>query len=359
MSGPDATPPVVGAPGGEHRVLEPAGATTGDARRLDALADLWDGELRVDLEALVLAEADLAAWHERVGGGPEALVASLTETMAERGGLDGEPGMGTYVGTITAVGRAHPWPARIGERVALASPAVAVPAFVVASPWDPRSPVVPVRGHAIAPAGVPTVLVPPDASATAARWLALLADVPAAIDDAIGRPADPAVPTVVLGGGSPAGAVAVAHLTARGRPVAAVVETLDEARRLRALGADHVVVADLAAAVGSAAVVAGEVPARDATVVLADPRAAGLAVRLAARVLTLVDTGPPADPATQGVLAARSVTVVAHRWPGRDRGVRVVELVASSPSLAAVLGWHHGAPFPPATDREPAPWERP
>jgi hypothetical protein len=138
-----------------------------------------------------------------------------------------------------------------------------------------------------------------------------------------------------------------------------VVETLDAARAARATGATDVVVADLSAAAPSAAVVAAEVGPPATTLVLADPRAAGLAVRLAERILTLVDTVPPADPATQAVLASAGVSVVTHRRPGQDRGVRVAELVASTPSLAEVLGWHHGAAFPRATGRELPPWERP
>jgi L-erythro-3,5-diaminohexanoate dehydrogenase len=367
-----------GSASGDHRVLEPAGATPVEARRLDALGELWDGEVRIDLEALVLDADDLRAWRARLGGDPTVLAAAIVETVAERGGLDGEPGRGTYVGAVAAVGRAHPWPAGVGERVALPVPAVAVPAFAVPGPWDGRTPVVPLRGHAIAPAGVPTVLVPAGASATAARVLARHADVPAAADalvdtwprssttgPASGAPrTDPSRMAAVLGAASPPGAIVLAHLASRGVPTVAVVGSLEAARVAEALGADAVVVADLADAAGSAAVVAetlGSPAAEDVLVgaaIVADATAVALAVRVARRVL-VVDGGAGASRVAAAASdAARPVDVLVHRDPGVGRGSRVVDLVASVPALAAALRWHTGAPFPPATGHELPPWER-
>jgi L-erythro-3,5-diaminohexanoate dehydrogenase len=349
----------LGSPAGDHRVLEPPGATPAAARRLDALGELRDGEVRVDLDALVLGDADLAAWRARLGTDPAVLSGALLETVAERGGLDGEPGRGTYLGTVAAVGAAHPWPASVGERVALPSPAVALPAFAVPGPWDGRSPVVPLRGHAVAPAGVPTVVVPDGASATAARWLALLADVPAALDALLSRLPRPScgAVVVVLGGDTPAGAVASRDLVVRGVDVASVVETLEGARLAAGLGVGHVVVADLGDPVGTQRVIEEAVPATVPAAVVASAPAGPLAVRTAPRVL-LLDGGSGAAVARHAAEEARAVEVLVRREPGAGRGERTRDLVASSRVLAEVLRWRTGHQVPRAGRHELPPWER-
>jgi hypothetical protein len=362
--------PAFGSPSGDHRVLEPPGATPATARRLDALGELWDGEVRVELEALVLDAGDLAAWRARAGGDPTTLAAAMVEVVAERGGLDGELGRGTYLGRVAAVGRDHPWPAAVGEPVALPLPALVVPAFAVPGPWDGTSPVVPLRGHAIAPAGVPTVLLPDGVSATAARVLARFADVPSALDAL--PEGDVADGVVVLGAASAPGAIALTHLAARRVRTTAVVESLEGARLAEALGAATVVVADLQDAPGSAQVIGEQLdaeaggsagsraPARCAArfgvAVLAEAAAGALAVRLAPRVLVLADEAAATSVAAEASRAACTIDVVAHRQPGAGRGMGVRDLVASNPVLAEVLRWRTGHPIP--RGHELPPWER-
>jgi L-erythro-3,5-diaminohexanoate dehydrogenase len=358
--------PSAGSPSGDHRVLEPPGASPATARRLDALGELWDGEVRVDLEALVLDDADVARWRDRLGPDPTTLAAALVEAVAERGALDDEPGQGTLLGRIAAVGRAHPWPAQVGERVAIPLPARVVPAFAVPGRWEATSPVIPLDGHAVAPAGSPTVLVG-DASATAARFLARHADVPVALDawlEGVGaEPADGgaglagAVP-VVLGADTVPGAIGLAHLAALGVPTCAVVAGLDGARRAEALGAADVLVADLGDPVGTAQLVATDGPGAIDLAVLADPAAAALSARLAPRVLVVTEAAAAGVAAAEAVAAARNVDVVVHRRPGAGRGIRVHDLVASSAVLADVLRWRTGHPAPSVSGREPPPWER-
>jgi L-erythro-3,5-diaminohexanoate dehydrogenase len=363
----------MGSPAGDHRVLEPPGARPATARRLDALGELWDGEVRVALEALVLDDADLASWRDRLGPDPTTLAAALVESVAERGALDDEPGKGTLLGRIAAVGRAHPWPAQVGERVVIPLPARVVPAFAVPGRWEATSPVIPLDGHAVAPAGSPTVLVG-DASATAARFLARHADVPAALDawledlgarhddggagpdDGGAGPAG-AVP-VVLGADTVPGAIGLAHLAALGVPTWAVVEGLDGARRAEALGAAAVLIADLGDPVATAQLVATDGPGTIDLAVLADPSAAALSARLASRVLVVTEHAAAGVAATEAVAAARGVEVIVHRRPGAGRGIRVHDLVASSVVLADVLRWRTGHPAPPVSGREPPPWER-
>jgi hypothetical protein len=336
-------------------VLEPAGATPATARRLDALAELWDGEVRLELTALVLDPADLAAWRQRLGASAEGLAAALVEGVAERGALADEPGRGTLLGRVAAVGRAHPWPATVGELVALAQPAAAIPAFAVPGRWDGSSPVVPLRGHAIAPAGVPTVLAD-GGSAEAARTVARAADVPAAVDAAVAASAGGSR-LVLLGADRVPGAIALAHLATLGWPVCAVVETLQGADLARTLGATSVVVADLAAPVETATVIAEADPAPFDLAFVATSAAAALSVRLAPRVAAV--GAVPLDPLLRAADEdGRTVDVSAYREPGAGRGARVRDLVASSPALAELLRWRSGRPTPTSTGHEPPPWER-
>jgi L-erythro-3,5-diaminohexanoate dehydrogenase len=327
------TVPSLGSPSGDHRVLEPVGATTARARRLDALAELWDGELRVEVAALVLDDDARRRWQARLGGSPDTLVASLLEVVAERGALDDEPGEGTLVGRIAAIGRSHPWPATPGERVAVPLPARVVPAFVLPGPWNGTSSVLPLRGHAIVPAGVATLLLG-ELGPAAAIDLVRVAAVPDALDAAVPSSG----PVVVLGATDPAGLVAVAHLADHGRPAWAVTDRLDAARHLRQLDVAGVTVADLGDPVDSAAVVAAERGDGTATVVLADPRAATLAVRLGERVLDLAGDAASAL-RRHAQEAARTVEVITHHRPVPDRAARVHDLLASTPGLAAALRW--------------------
>lgn len=336
-----ARAPTFGSPTGDHRVLEPAGATPLDATRLDAQPELWDGELRLDLEALVLPARDLRAWQERLAADPEVLRAAFAEAVAERGGVGEDAAAGTLVGTVAAVGTAHPHPVDVGERVAVAVPAGAVP--LLAAPtadWDGGRTVT-LHGHAVVPAAAATVPAA-DAPAALAALLVDVADVPAGLASG--------ARTVVLGPDRGGGAVALAAAVAQHRHVTAVVRSLAMARLARAAGADAVAVADVADPVGAVAHLAevvgdGSAPRFDLAVV-ADPAAAALAVRLAPSVQVLTERADV--PATVGAVlrhaAALGAGPAVHAGRARvvDRGAALRDLAARSSVLLVTLRWQAG-----------------
>jgi hypothetical protein len=330
--------PTLGRPGGEHRVLEPAGAVPLAADRLDALAELWDGELRLSLESVVLSPTSHRGWVERLGADPMRLAGALAETVAERGGLGTEwAADAVLLGRVDAIGSAHPHPVTTGERVGVAIPAAAVPLFAVPHPtWDGGR-VVPVRGHAVVPAGAPTIPIG-DAPATLAASITGLADLPASL--APGRH------LVVIGVDRPAGAVAVAAAAGQLRHVTALVGSLSHARLARALGADGTAVVALGEAVESADHVGTRLTTRPDLVVLADPAGAALAARLAPAVQVLTD--PVVAPTTAADVlrharaAGRAVAVHAGRGVAVDRGTSLRQLLGRSSVLVATLRWQAG-----------------
>jgi L-erythro-3,5-diaminohexanoate dehydrogenase len=330
--------PTLGRSGGEHRVLEPAGAVPLAADRLDALAELWDGELRLSLESVVLSAVSHRGWVERLGASPMRLAAAFAETVAERGGLAVEwAADAVLLGHVEAVGSAHPHPVTVGERVGVTVPAAAVPLFAVPDPtWDGGR-VVPVRGHAVVAAGAPTIPIG-DAPAALGATITTLADLPTSL--APGRH------LVVVGVDRPAGAVAVAVASAQLRHVTGLVGSLAHARLARALGADGTAVVALGDAVASADHVAARLTTRPDLAVLADPAGAALAARLAPAVQVLTDpvAAPTAaaDVVRHARAAGRAVAVHAGRGVAADRGGALRQLLGRSSVLTATLRWQAG-----------------
>ncbi|MEX1177870.1 MAG: hypothetical protein WEB09_05370 [Nitriliruptor sp.] len=342
--------PTVGRAGGEHRVLEPPGGVPLDAARLDALAELWDGEARLELEAVVLGAASHRAWTERLGTDPVRLAGALVESVAERGGLGEEAADATVIGRVGAVGTAHPPEVQVGERVGVAWPATALPLFAAPTPaWD-GGPVVPLEGHAIVPPRGVTVPVGDEAVATAAL-LTQLADLPSALV--------PGHRLVVLGTDRPAGLVAVAVAAAQGRHVTAVVSSLADARLLRAVGADVAVVLAAGEPVESADHLSASGPPPDLVVVAGGGEA--LAARLAPSVQVLAGTTPgtPSAIVAHARSIGRRVAIHAGRGIATDRGAALDALLTDRPLLRAMLRWHaEGGPrpaVPPAVDDQELP----
>jgi hypothetical protein len=345
--------PTFGRPGGEHRVLEPAGGEPLTATRLDALADLWDGELRLDLEVVVLDGAAHRAWVDRLAPDPDVLAGAIAETVAERGGLGTEAEDATLVGRVATIAAGHPHPVAVGERVAVTAPAIALPLFGAPTRgWD-GGPAIPMRGHAIVPSAVPTIPVG-DAEPELAAVLASVADVPAQLA--------PGGRVVVLGVDTPAGAVAVAALAAQQRHVTAVGASLGSSRLARALGATAATVADLGDPLGTEALVrevAGDTgpAARLDLVVLATPAAAALAARLAPVVQVVSDLRTDPTVVARVIRHARAVgrgvAVHAGRGAVADRGTALRDLVASGDVLLRALRWHAGVGSLPGVGRDP------
>lgn len=336
-----ARTPTFGERSGDHRVAEPPGATCWDAVRLDANPELWDGELRLDLEALVLSTADHTRWTERLRPDPAVLAAAFAEAVAERGGVGPDARHATVVGRIAAAGAAHPHPVDVGERVAVPVPAGALP--LLAAPtdtWDGGR-VVDLRGHAIVPAAAATVPAG-DAPPAMAALVAELADVPAGLA--------PGARTVVLGPDRGGGAVALAAAVAQRRHVTAVVRSLAMARVARAFGADAVAIGDVADPLGSHAhlrEVVGDGPrTRFDLAVVGDPAAAPLAARLApvVQILTHRADAPATAAAvlTHAAAAGRGPAIHVGRGATADRGAALRELMVSSSVLLLMLRWQAG-----------------
>ncbi|MTV26914.1 hypothetical protein FTX61_16045 [Nitriliruptoraceae bacterium ZYF776] len=341
--------PTLARRGGEHRVLEPVGAPPLLATRLDAFAELWDGEVRLELTEVVLTAAGHARRVERLGPEPQRLAGAFTETVAERGGLGPEAADATLVGTVRTVAPRHPRQLAPGTRVAVATPAGAVPLFAVPDERDTGSRVVRVRGHAILAPGTAVVHLadePPELAALLAR----VADVPRSLGS--GRT------PVVLGADTGVGAVALAAAVAQGRHVTAVVRDLVGVRLARHLGAAVATVADLGDAVGTATLVTDQLRVRSDLVVLADPAASALAARLAPAVQVLTDPVAAPDVAAEvlrhAAATGRDVAIHAGRSVVDDGGAALRQLVGSDDALAALLRWRAGiAPAPVVPDPEP------
>ncbi|MEX1164579.1 MAG: hypothetical protein WEB03_13480 [Nitriliruptor sp.] len=339
MSAPS---PTLGRAGGEHRVLEPPGAAPLTATRLDALAELWDGELRLDLEALVLNPVDHRAWIERLGSDPVRLAGALVESIAERGGFGAEASGGTVIGRIVTIGDAHPHEVELEQRVGVALPATALPVFAAPGPtWDGGR-VVPLTGHAIVPARAVTVPVG-DTEPTLADLLTRYADLPATLPGG--------QRTLVIGFDRPGGALAVAIAAREGRHVSVVVGGLAEARLARALGADATAVLPLAEPVEGADHLRAE--GRADLVVLADPAGAALAARSGPAVQII--TEPAHRDLAAAVLehaqaAGCGVAIHAGRGVATDRGDALHRLLAGCDLLRPTLRWLAGTgPRPTVT----------
>lgn len=329
--------PTFGRPGGEHRVLEPEGGEPLTATRLDALAELWDGEVRLELEAVVLSPASHRAWTERLGTDPGRLTAAFAETIAERGGLGAESRDAILLGRVAAVGTAHPHPVVAGERVAVVLPAAAVPLFALPlDSWDGGR-VIPLGGHAVLPAAAVTVPVGDHPPALAAL-LAETSDLPAAL--ASGHR------TAIVGLEAAVGAVALAVAASQFRHVTAIVGSLATARLARALGATATAVVALGDPVAGADRLAEASGGRLDLVVLADPAGAALAARSAPSVQILTDPVTAPDVAARVAAHARASGRAVHVSSGRglppDRGAALERLLTDVGVLLPALRWQAG-----------------
>jgi hypothetical protein len=329
--------PTFGRPGGDHRVLEPEGGEPLTATRLDALAELWDGEVRLELEAVVLSAVSHRRWTERLGTDPGRLTAAFAETIAERGGLGDESRDGLLIGRIAAVGTAHPHPAAEGERVAAVLPAAAVPLFALPlASWDGGR-VIPVGGHAVLPAAGVTVPAG-DRPPALAALIAETADLPAALA--------PGPRTAIVGVETAAGVVALAVAVSQFRHVTAVVGSLAAARLARELGAAATAVVALGDPVAGADRLTEASGGRLDLVVLADPAGAALAARSAPTVQVLTDpvTAPdvPARVAAHARASGRAVHVSSGRGVPVDRGAGLERLLADVGLLLPTLRWQAG-----------------
>jgi len=276
----------VGSPIGLHRVLEPTGdqvTLPQAARRLDASAELWADEVRIDLETLNLDAASyrqLAGAHrtpgDRIDGA--AIRASVLEIVADRGKMQnpvtGSGGM--LVGTVAEVGELSPLGLAVGDRVATLVSLSLTPLRITdeLARWDGLAERVPAAGHAILFGRSIAAVLPPDLDPELALMVMDVCGAPALVSRVIREYAAAGGPpsVLVLGGAGKSGSMSLAAAleAGAGRRVA-VVPNAEEARLLEGTGlADQVVIADARSPLGLSEAVATAGGPADLTVVCVD-----------------------------------------------------------------------------------------
>jgi L-erythro-3,5-diaminohexanoate dehydrogenase len=274
------------SPVGLHRVLEPSGdqiTLPQSAQRLDASAQIWADEVRIDIETLNLDAASyrqLAGVHRTAGDQVDgaAMRAAVLDIVATRGKMQnpvtGSGGM--LIGTVAEVGTESPLGLSVGDHVATLVSLSLTPLQIDdgLARWDGLGERVPAGGHAILFGRSIAAVLPNDLDPELALMVMDVCGAPALVArlvrEYVARGAAPSV--LVLGGAGKSGSMSLAAAgdAGAGRRVA-VVPHAREAGLLEGLGlADQVVIADARSPLGlSGAVKAAGGPA-DITVVCVD-----------------------------------------------------------------------------------------
>ena len=272
------------SPVGLHRVLEPCderGRPTTlpqAARRLDTRAELWPGEVRIDVETLNLDAASYRQLHDKHGGDGTAVRAEVLDIIGERGKIQnpvtGSGGM--LIGTVAEVGPASPLGLCVGDRVATLVSLSLTPLAVTDGlrSWDGAGERVPARGHAILFSRSIAARLPDDLAPDVALMVMDVCGAPALVARVVREyVATGSAPTVcVLGGAGKSGSLSLAAAAdaGAGRRIA-VVPHEAEAALLAGTGlADEVVIADARSPLGLSSAVAAAGGPADVTVVCVD-----------------------------------------------------------------------------------------
>ncbi len=280
---------------GLHRVLEPSGSQITlpqAARRLDTRAQLWPGEVRIEVDTLNLDAASyrqLAEKHRRSEGPDagsvdgDAVRAEVLAIVAERGKMQnpvtGSGGM--LLGTVAEVGPQSPLGLAVGDRVATLVSLSLTPLRITdgLARWDGLAEQVPATGHAILFARSIAAVIPDDLDPRLSLMVMDVCGAPALVARVVGEYAaaraasEGGAPSVlVLGGAGKSGSLslAAAREAGAGRLVA-VVPFEREAALLAPTGlADHVVIADARSPMGLAEAVESAGGPCDVTIVCVD-----------------------------------------------------------------------------------------
>jgi L-erythro-3,5-diaminohexanoate dehydrogenase len=271
------------SPVGLHRVIEPSGdqiTLPQAAWRLDVSPQIWDDEVRIDIETLNLDAASyrqLSEVHRTPDGQVDgaALRAAVLDIVATRGKMQnpvtGSGGM--LIGTVAEVGERSPLGLAVGDHVATLVSLSLTPLQITdgLARWDGLGERVPAAGHAILFGRSIVARLPDDLDPELALMVMDVCGAPALVARLVReygvRGAAPSV--LVLGGAGKSGSLSLAAAldAGAGRRIAVVPDQM-EARMLEGTGlADHVVIADARSPLGvSGAVRAAGGPA-DITVV--------------------------------------------------------------------------------------------
>ncbi|MEP6648408.1 MAG: L-erythro-3,5-diaminohexanoate dehydrogenase [Lapillicoccus sp.] len=279
------------SPLGLHRVLEPVGVLPQAAARLDARAEIWPDEVRIDVETLNL---DAASYRQLAGkhdGDGDAIRAEVLDIVATRGKMQnpvtGSGGM--LVGTVAEVGPDSPLGLHVGDHVATLVSLSLTPLVISdrLSGWDGRTEQVPAQGHAILFSRSIAAVLPDDLDAQLALMVMDVCGAPALVARVVRRyvesvedqaPHDVSElphgrPTVcVLGAAGKSGSLSLAAARDAGAArTLGVVPNDGEAAALRESGlADQVVVADARSPLGLADAIRAAGGPADVTVVCVD-----------------------------------------------------------------------------------------
>jgi L-erythro-3,5-diaminohexanoate dehydrogenase len=274
------------SPVGLHRVLEPSGdqiTLPQAAVRLDASAQIWADEVRIDIETLNLDAASyrqLAGAHrtadDQIDGA--AIRASVLDIVATRGKMQnpvtGSGGM--LIGTVAEVGQRSPLGLAVGDHVATLVSLSLTPLQISdnLARWDGLGERVPAAGHAILFGRSIAAVLPTDLDPELALMVMDVCGAPALVARLVAEyAAKGGAPSVlVLGGAGKSGSMslAAAQDAGAGRRVA-VVPNAAEAAMLQGLGlADHVVIADARSPLGLSGAVQRAGGPTDITVVCVD-----------------------------------------------------------------------------------------
>ncbi|WP_404382751.1 L-erythro-3,5-diaminohexanoate dehydrogenase [Knoellia locipacati] len=288
MSASPSSPTGTSSPLGVHRVLEPAGEYLPQAARvLDARPELWDDEVRIDVETLNLDAASFRQLHDKHGGDGSAIRAEVLDIVRTRGKMQnpvtGSGGM--LIGTVAEVGPQSPLGLAPGDRVATLVSLSLTPLAITdgLERWDGLGERVPAAGHAILFGRSIAARLPEDLAPELALMVMDVCGAPALVARTVeayaGRPpSDTAARSgdgpsvVVLGGAGKSGSLslaAAAHAGATRR--VAVVRDATEAALLEGTGlATHVVVADARSPLGLSEALSSAGGPADLTVVCVD-----------------------------------------------------------------------------------------
>lgn len=361
------TPQRRSTPWGTHRVLDPVGSLPQAARRLDARAELWPDEVRIDVEMLNLDAASYHQLRQRHGRDvddttrAQRMRQAVLDIVADRGKMQnpvtGSGGM--LIGTVAEVGAQSPLGLSVGDRVAtlvsLSLTPLSINDGLVA--WDGTSERVPTRAHAILFGRSIAAVLPPDLPAELALMVMDVCGAPALVSRVVGEyaagcqalapgagPGAGKAPIVcVLGAAGKSGALSLvaARRAGAGRLIGVVPSTGEAAALQAAALADDVVLADARHPLTLATAVADAGGPADITVVCVDvPGTEQPAIMATAQGGTVVFFSMATDFAAaalgaEGMAADVRMLIGNGYTPGHAD--LALDLVRSEPSLRALF----------------------
>src|SRR5690606_9627128 len=211
------------SPVGLHRVLAPRdeeGMPTTlpqAAERLDARAEIWPGEVRIDIDTLNLDAASFRQLHDKHVGDGAAIRAEVLDIIGTRGKMQnpvtGSGGM--LIGTVAEVGRDSSLGLAVGDRVATLVSLSLTPLVITdgLAGWDGQGERVPAQGHAILFNRSIAARLPADLPPALALMVMDVCGAPALVARVVGEYTSTRglAPTVcVIGGAGKSGSLALA-----------------------------------------------------------------------------------------------------------------------------------------------------